>query len=79
MYDPEFAGKVINACAVLHNMRLQYNVPFPESPECPELPGNTGISESVPNSLIKPGETRAVARGIQRRLMRELFPHLRSA
>ncbi|XP_034248556.1 putative nuclease HARBI1 [Thrips palmi] len=26
MYDPEMAGKIVNACAVLHNMRLENNL-----------------------------------------------------
>lgn len=28
MYAPEVAGLIINACAVLHNMRLHYRLPI---------------------------------------------------
>jgi len=27
MYTPEMAGKIVNACAVIHNMRIQYRLP----------------------------------------------------
>lgn len=28
MYAPDIAGQIVNACAVLHNMRLHYKLPF---------------------------------------------------
>lgn len=30
MYSPNMAGKIVNACAVLHNMRIHYRVPVEE-------------------------------------------------
>lgn len=27
MYRPEMAGKIVNTCAVLYNMRIQYRLP----------------------------------------------------
>ena len=32
-YSPEFFSKIINACCVLHNMCIEYNVPEPEPEE----------------------------------------------
>lgn len=39
MYEPTKAAEIITACAVLHNMRLRYNVPPTEdvAPEEPAL------------------------------------------
>lgn len=28
MYTPETAGKIVNACAVIHNMRVHYRLPI---------------------------------------------------
>lgn len=36
---------------------------------------NTSSPEIMPDSLVKPEETRTVARKIQKQLMRESFPH----
>ncbi|KAG8224835.1 hypothetical protein J437_LFUL002282 [Ladona fulva] len=38
-YTPERAGIIINACAVLHNMALDYRVPHPEELLREELDG----------------------------------------
>jgi len=32
-YTPEKAGQIINACAVLHNMCIQANIPLPPEPD----------------------------------------------
>lgn len=78
MYAPEIAGQIVNACAVLHNMRLYYRLPF-------------DIEEDLENEYAEPGEgdngaaeiqdavprraPRAVAQRIQRQIMREWFPN----
>jgi len=28
MYSPELAGKIVNACSVIHNMRIYYRLPI---------------------------------------------------
>lgn len=28
MYAPDMAGKIVNACAVLHKMRVHYHIPM---------------------------------------------------
>lgn len=28
MYSPEMAGKIVNACSVIHNMRIYYRLPI---------------------------------------------------
>lgn len=30
LYKPAFAAKIVNACAVLHNMRIHYRLPYEE-------------------------------------------------
>jgi len=30
MYAPAMAGKIVNTCAVLHNMRIHYRIPIEE-------------------------------------------------
>jgi len=77
MYAPEIAGQIVNACAVLHNMRLHYLLPF-------------DIEENLQNEYAEPDERdngaaeiqdaarrapRAVAQRIQRQIMREWFPN----
>lgn len=78
MYAPEIAGQIVNACAVLHNMRLYYRLPF-------------DIEEDLQNEYAEPGERdngaaeiqdavprrapRAVAQRIKRQIMREWFPN----
>src|SRR5580765_2479321 len=41
MYAPEIAGQIVNACAILHNMRLQYRLPF-------------DIEENIPHNEFVP-------------------------
>jgi hypothetical protein len=41
-YTPEMAGKIVNACVVLHNLCVDYNIPPPEGEEEIDLvDGNT--------------------------------------
>jgi len=36
MYAPEVVEQIVNACAVLHNMRLHYRLPIDEENVIPE-------------------------------------------
>jgi hypothetical protein len=41
-YTPEMAGKIVNACVVLHNLCVDYNIPPPEGEEeIDPVDGNT--------------------------------------
>lgn len=33
MYEPAFAGRIVNAYAVLHNMRIHHRLPMPDYDE----------------------------------------------
>jgi len=78
MYEPAFAARIINACAVLHNMRIQHRLPFEEFQEpivAHHQNGNAGIMD-VDEDLIRRGP-RALAHRIQRQIMRERFSNFR--
>lgn len=52
MYAPEIAGQIVNACAVLHNMRLHYRLSF-------------NIEEDLQNEYAEPDERDNSAAEIQ--------------
>ncbi|XP_066583328.1 putative nuclease HARBI1 [Prorops nasuta] len=62
-YEPGKAGKIVNACAILHNMRNHHNVPnsFEIVDEEPTSDNNVGNNEHIPSL--------AAARRVQERLI----------
>ncbi|XP_043282271.1 putative nuclease HARBI1 isoform X1 [Venturia canescens] len=79
MYEPAFASKIVNACAVLHNMRIQHrlnNEVFQAA--IADHRQNENIDVDFDNDLPQRGP-RAVVLRIQRQIMRERFPHYRDA
>lgn len=91
MYKPAFAVRIVNACAVLHNMRIQHRLPFEEFEEpiainqngnacligAVDHNGNAGLI-NVEEDIAARGP-RVVAQRIQRQIMRERFPNFRDA
>lgn len=80
MYEPSFAGRIVNACTVLHNMRIHYRLPLPDYDEAAvyEIMDNNHNNRHEENILRQQGP-RAVARRIQQQIMRERFPQLHDA
>lgn len=78
MYKPAFAGHIVNACSVLHNMRLHYRLPEVNFYDAEQVEidnrFNRGNIEQDRNEIRQHGP-RAVAQRIQQQLMRERFPH----
>lgn len=72
-YDPGFAGRIINACAVLHNIRNVNNILYDDildefNPE--------HVFENVCNNIIPDNNVNgalAIARGIKDQLIAERF------
>jgi len=79
MYAPEIAGQIVNACAVLHNMRLHYRLPIDEENVIPEnepipILNNLEVAEMEVHRGL-----RAVAQRIQKQIMLEWFRNYRCA
>lgn len=73
-YEPGFAGRIVNACAVLHNIRKAYGIldddPFDEFDD-EHMYENLGDVDDVnPDNIRGP---LAIARRIQDRLIAERF------
>lgn len=70
-YEPGFAGRIVNACAVLHNMRNADGI-FDD-----EFDDDEPIYENNCNNDIEPDNNLrgplAIARRIQERLIAERF------
>lgn len=76
MYAPDKAGKIVNACATLHNMRIHYKLPVPEEDLDVELNGqNMDANLEIPY-IDQRGGPRAVAKRIQRQIL-DQFDNLR--
>lgn len=77
MYKPAFAAKIVNACAVLHNIRIAHRLPLQEF----EVPIDANHPENVNavDECIAQRGPRAVAQRIQREIMIERFPNYRDA
>ncbi|XP_029340937.1 putative nuclease HARBI1 [Acyrthosiphon pisum] len=76
MYAPDKAGRIVNACATLHNMRIHYNLPIPEEELAGEQIGqNIYENIEIPN-IDQQGGPRAVAKRIQRHIL-DQYDHLR--
>lgn len=71
MYAPEISGQIVNACAVLHNMRIHYRLPL-------ELEENifddvhadqaNNIDEEEQDVILRRGP-RAIAQRVQKQIM----------
>ena len=75
MYEPGFAGRIVNACAVLH-IKLRYRLPvdgdfYDQAEHVPEPVINVGQVEE------QAGGPRAIAERIRSQLMRERFGQYR--
>ncbi|XP_036144483.1 putative nuclease HARBI1 [Monomorium pharaonis] len=79
MYDPTFAGHIVNACAVLHNMRLYHRLPAADYYDAVDDGVNNNNVQIRDNDQgdenIRQGP-RALAQRIQSQLMRERYEHL---
>ncbi|XP_024878983.1 putative nuclease HARBI1 [Temnothorax curvispinosus] len=76
MYAPDIAGQIVNACAILHNMRLYYRLPLDmeENVFLDNAPADHIHVEEEEEVEIRRGP-RAVAQRIQKQLMQEWFPN----
>ncbi|KAK0158020.1 hypothetical protein PV328_011687 [Microctonus aethiopoides] len=73
-YEPGFAGRIVNACAVLHNMRNAHGI-FNDDP-FDELDHDEHIHENYTDDIDLDNNIRgplAIARRIQDRLIMERF------
>jgi len=79
MYAPDKAGRIVNACATLNNMRIHYNLQIPEEELAIEVIEQIG--QNINDNLELPyidqrGGPRAVATRIQKQIL-DRFNHLR--
>lgn len=74
MYEPVMAGKIVNACAVLHNMRIHYRIPIEEENIDNRDIHNYNERNLPQNDVAMRGGPRAVAMRIQKQLMQDWFP-----
>lgn len=82
MYYPEIAGQIVNACAVLYNMRLHYRLPQDVNEnEILNARANVYIEGAArqEEEAVNHREPRAVAQRIQKQIMQEWFPDYRCA
>lgn len=84
MYSPGMAGKIVNACATLHNIRLHSNLPAFEDFDAIDQENNrVELLEHQPepdfDPALRPNERapRAIAQRIQKQLMLEQFGNYR--
>ncbi|XP_024867587.1 putative nuclease HARBI1 [Temnothorax curvispinosus] len=75
-YLINIAGQIVNACAILHNMRLYYRLPLDmeENVFLDNAPADHTHVEEEEEVEIRRGP-RAVAQRIQKQLMQEWFPN----
>ncbi|XP_026828245.1 putative nuclease HARBI1 [Ooceraea biroi] len=79
-YTSEIAGQIVNACAVLHNMRLHYRLPVDiNEDEIVNAPANVHIEQEAGEEAVIRKGPRAIAQRIQNQIMQEWFPNYRSA
>lgn len=76
MYEPHFAGCIIHACGILHNMRLRYQLPVEQYFDEEEVRG-PGINRHVGDeNIVARGNVRgprAIGERIQRQIIQERF------
>jgi len=72
MYSPAFAGHIVNACAVLHNMRFHHRLPAVHFDDAEEAESGNFQRCDIEHDRdeIRQGP-RAIAQRIQQQIMRE--------
>lgn len=70
-YEPGFAGRIVNACAVLHNMRNADGIFDDEFAYDEHMYENDCDDDIEPDNNLR--EPLAIARRIQDRLIAEIF------
>lgn len=77
MYAPGTSGQIVNACAVLHNMRVHYRIPLEvENVLFDDANADHVVAvEEEEQDLIFRRGPRAIAQRVQKQLMREWFPN----
>lgn len=68
MYEPVVAGQIVNACAVLHNMRLHYRMPQEDLPPPEQEP-----AEPEAPAEHHPGGRLAEGRRVRDQIIRDHF------
>jgi len=74
MYAPAMAGKIVNACAVFHNMRIHYLPIEEENIDNRNINNYYNERNLQQNDFAMRGGPRAVAMRIQKQLMQDWFP-----
>jgi len=74
MYTPDMAGKIVNACAVLHNMRIHYCIPIEEENIDNRNIDNYNIRNLQQNDVAMRDGPRILAMRIQKQIMQDWFP-----
>nr|XP_046467709.1 putative nuclease HARBI1 [Neodiprion pinetum] len=81
MYEPAFAAKIVNACAVLHNMRVQLRLNNEDDEQLAPIahPVENDVDPMDQDEEYNRRGPRALAQRIQQQIMRERFPNFRDA
>ncbi|XP_036327217.1 putative nuclease HARBI1 [Rhagoletis pomonella] len=61
LYDPGFTGKVVNACTVLHNLRLGDQTYDPETEFLEPRTHSSNVNQDAPSSTAKRVQDRLIA------------------
>lgn len=69
MYAPDKAGRIVNACATLHNMRIHYKLPNREEDIDVEQIGQIVDDNLEMPHIDQQGGPRAVGKRIQRQII----------
>ncbi|XP_018406996.1 PREDICTED: putative nuclease HARBI1 [Cyphomyrmex costatus] len=79
MYAPDVVGQIINACAVLHNMRLHYRLFMDIEEENINLNNEPMNLNNLEERMEGHRQPRAIAQRIQKQIMLEWFRNYRCA
>ncbi|XP_036320493.1 protein ALP1-like [Rhagoletis pomonella] len=61
LYDPGYTGKVVNACTVLHNLRLDDQTYDPETEFLEPRTKSSNVNQDAPSSTAKRVQDRLIA------------------
>lgn len=61
LYDPGFAGKVVNACATLHNINLHAQSFETEFETLESYTSSDSVNQNLPSSIAKRVQDRLIA------------------
>ncbi|EZA51536.1 Putative nuclease HARBI1 [Ooceraea biroi] len=82
MYAPDISGQIVNACTVLHNMRVHYRLPLEIEENIIVDNANADrandIDEEDQDVILRRGP-RAIAQHVQKQIMRDWFPNYQCA